>query len=1054
MSEGAKARRPAVTAREEGVPLVGDASAASASTLALVDNRPISRAHAQLRTTIDASPRTRAVAQQQALASPPLRTATPSSSAPIQRVIDFSADVERQYTKDAYLTKLMHVSHLSFDEIRRTWIAAEASTEHITLPDNIEMAWAKLAPFQPPTTSASTPVSTPKRRGAKASTSLPQYPEDDANLLDKAASAIPMTSRFDAPKHRTAIGKHAKTIFPYAREESDEARQPWNPEKPGKFEERLPAVDFTTWDNLELYQKETLLENRSKPGVLMDELKWLLSEAPDKGNDYVIALYSHLAALRGDARAVGAEAGFADHGAYVQKIVDIRSGKGLESDTYKPRNFSQVSSIDWTKNKALIEDHPFLRQRREQVYRHLDPKEDKNALDMLTKWASPATGVQKNNAGMDDRIATKSQTPKHAGDDIALLDSTLARIAPIEGTLYAAYPRNDSLAPGHLFSQGTPLSASESAGGTVAFSKSGMTKKGGQIDRYRIYAKGMNGIPISPVAPDIGHGQREVVFRASATFKVLTIEQGNFGAGATRLVTMVEQGESTSQIDAVKRSQDALINRNDRWLTQLGDTGIDQRTQSWFISNSTGGTVEGQRDASFAFPYGKKTAQAWHDVITDNGIDIWSVDGFRTVAARLSGKTSSGVEFIAEDDEPSFWGAPVKLTPQEQENLKAHGLSVTEATEQANKGLFNVSYQQDDKVSGLGELLARSKQEFDKILAPKSKGRRNVGSGTEKEIRIAKLAARVQQQISVLHPLHDANGRVSRAYAYLILRRAGYGDKPLRLFDQDKDQTTSPTDWENQFADYRPGPETQGKRSPSTVPLTDMDSAYDFIGSLAGGNMAERLQEVDAEEKALISKSDVDDADMWVEEELLALALHLPSWLQPQFGQEMAEFVQAYYERQEAERRESRKKKERGHVEPSTKPERYAAAIALKRRLTIAISREIQKELKPNPTPKQTTTTTTITPIPKRTPKQTPKQTPTPKPKPKSTSLNRKRTIHESLSEEETLSDTDDDEAHTPMRGVQHSGGYDLDDEESEDYDDPKDLDYEPKKTKKTKWSK
>ncbi|WP_150578269.1 hypothetical protein [Pandoraea aquatica] len=924
--------------RQAGVPVVGDASAA---TPALVDNRPISRAHAQMRTTIDASPRTRAVAQQQALASP---SPPPSSPAPIQRVIDFSADVERQYTKDAFLTKLMHVSELTFDEIRRTWIAAEKSAEHITLPDNIELAWAMLAPFRP---------KPPRRRGAKPR-ALPQYPQNDVRLLDQAASAIPMTSRFDVGKHQAAISSHFQTIFPPAKEESEEAQQPWNPEEPGEFEEHLSTVDFTTWDNLAPKQKGVLLRHRNNPKLLMRELKNLVAHTSDDMSDYLIALYSHLAALRGDARAVGAEAGLHDEGEYLQRIVDIRSGKALGSEPYKPPKYSQVSSIDWTDRDELVEDHPFLRQRSEQLYKHLDARRDRNALDVLTKWASPATGVQKNNVGMDVGLSAKSRTPGHAGDDIALLDSTLARIAPIEGTLYAAYPRNDSLQPGRLFSQGTPLSASESAGGTVAFSKGGMKKKGDLMDRYRIYAKGMNGIPISPVAPDIGHGQREVVFRASATFKVLTVEEGNFGAGVTRLVTMVEQGESTSQIDAVKQSQEALLNRNDRWLTQLDDVDIDQRTQSWFISNSTGGTVEGQRDASFAFPYGKKTAQAWHDVITDNGIDIWSIEGFRTVAARLAGETRSEVEFITQDDEPSFWGAPAKLSSPERKALTGHGLSVTSAKGKGNKGLFNVSYRQEDKASALGELLAQSKKAFDAILAPKPKpkGRLRIDPETQTENDIARLAARVQQQISVLHPLHDTNGRVSRAYAYLILRRAGYGDKPLRLFDQDKDQTTSRADWENQFASYQPEEEDENDWSTSSGPVTDMGGARSFIGTLAGGTMPYRLSEVEKEERTLSAQRDIDDRDLWVEEEMLAFASHRPPWLPPELGLEMDAFVASDLKRREEEEEEAqqektgkRNKKKRVRATPSTKPKRYADAVALQHRVTIAVSNRIQSSL-------------------------------------------------------------------------------------------------------------
>ncbi|AJC20284.1 Fic family protein [Pandoraea pulmonicola] len=879
--------------------------------------------HAQMRAAIDASPRTQAVAQQRKIiAAPPApqlqRPVAPTSSAPIQRVVDFASDVDKQYTKDAYLTKLKQASGKSFAHVRLTWMAAERSPNNVRLSNNIALAWEQLAPYAPPDDSQANTLGT--------------SPENDAGLLDSAARDIPMLSRYSVDNHRKAIAKHYRTIFPFAREESPEAQAPWNPDEAVDFAGRLATIDHTTWDNLTDEQRATLGTHRNNLGELTKILERLVSSGASGKDDYVIALYSHLAARRGDGQSVGKEAGLGDKGRYLQTIVDVRSGKSPRVEAYSPPKYSDVSAVDWTSHRELIEDRPFLRQRTEQLHKRLGGNDKRNERDILTKWASPATSMQRDNVGMDQETVTKSKVSRKRstpGANISLLDTTLAQIAPIEGTLYAAYARNDSLKVGEVFSQGTPLSASESAGGTVTFSKGAVADSSNAMDRYKIYAKGFNGIPISPVAPQVGHGQREVVFRARATFKVLSIEEGNFGAGVTRLVTLLEQGESSSHVNAVKHSQEALLNPKDRWLTGLPQSGLDQRTQAWFISNSVGGTVEGQSDASFAYPYGKRTAEVWHEVITDDGTDIWSIDGFKSIAARLTGGTAKDIDFITQADTPSTWGEPVKLDKRAHKALVDNGMTVSKETRKP--GEYRVAYQKEDKQPLLKAILRDGATQLKRIMGTPS---------PDNEARVAALAAEIQQRLSVLHPLHDGNGRISRAYAYLILRRAGFGiqpdqpQQPLRVFDQDADQTTPAREWKASFArppSALPSPLSNRDMSLASMPINETEDVDRFVSGLAGGKMDERLTGVREEEDRLATGGRIERDDMWVVEELLAYIPHREAWLSDELVQEMNRFVQAHGAMR------------RGTVSRQA----YADAVALKRRLEIEIVQRLSAGLDP-----------------------------------------------------------------------------------------------------------
>ncbi|AKM30369.1 hypothetical protein AB870_09985 [Pandoraea faecigallinarum] len=876
--------------------------------------------HAQMRAAIDTSARTQAVAQQRRIiVAPPApqlrRPAPPPASAPIQRVVDFSSDVDKQYTKDAYLTKLRQASGKSFAHVRLTWLAAERSADRIRLSNNIALAWAQLAPYAPP--------------DDRQAGTLGTYPENDAALLDSAAREIPMVSRYDVDRHSAAIAAHYRTIFPFAREEPGEAQTPWNPDDALDIAGRPATIDPTTWDNLTDTQRAALVRHRDDLDALMRVLQGLVRSGAQDQDDYVIALYSHLAARRGDGRSVGRIAGLRDNGRYLQTIVDVRRGKSPRVDAYRPTKFSDVSAIDWASRDDLAEDRPFLRQRTDQLRKSLSGDDLRNERDILTKWASPATGVQRDNVGMDQDTVGKSVPSRKRGTpgaNVSLLDTTLAQIAPIEGTLYAAYARNDSLKVGEVFSQGAPLSASESAGGTVTFSKGAMSGASAAMDRYRIYAKGFNGIPISPLAPDVGHGQREVVFRARATFKVLSIEAGNFGAGVTRLVTLLEQGESSSHASAVKHSQEALLNPKDRWLTGLPDNGLDQRTQAWFISNSVGGTVEGQRDASFAYPYGKRTAEVWHEVITDDGTDIWSIDGFLTIAARLTGVTPRDIDFITNADAPSAWGELVTLGPDARTALQQNGMTLTKKGDK-----YHVAYRKENKRPKLVSLLKEGAAQFAQIVRTPSR---------DSEARVAALAAEIQQRLSVLHPLHDGNGRISRAYAYLILRRAGFGihadqpRQPLRVFDQDADQTTLAQDWKARFAaqpSALPPPLANRDMSLAAMPVNDTPDVERFVSRLAGGGMSERLADARAQEARLSTGGVIEPEDMWLVEELLAYIPHREAWLSQALVQSMNAFVQTY-----------------GAVRPGTvNPQAYAAAVPLKRQLEIEIAQRLSAGLDP-----------------------------------------------------------------------------------------------------------
>ncbi|WP_150683000.1 Fic family protein [Pandoraea iniqua] len=947
MSEATKAQRPKThEARVMPAPQ-GRRDAHDAKASPLADNRPQTESLAQLRKAIDASPRAQAAAQRQtsigqpmastasltSLAHPvapsvdastpnppsnlasPARTRFPKTQ-PVQRVINFSPDVEKQYTKDSYLTKLRVVSRLSFDEIRRIWIAAENDDAHLVLSDNIELAWEQLKAFN----------------DARDEDDEPEdplnYPEDEVEALN-AASVIPKTNRSGKGLHETRIKAHLKTIFPSAREESSEAQHPWDASNEVSVAGRLETVDYTTWDNLKKSERTLLQKNAENLPKLRRLLKQLVSENSNRKNDFLIALYSHLASLTGDGRAVGQQAGLKDNGQYLQTIVDVRRGRSNRVDAYRSRTATNGTDTDWSKEPSLAEDAPFLRQRQDQIKRRLENR--KHELDVLRKWASPSTSVQSHNVGMDEDVVDKSTTDKkdnaNPGTNIGLLDATLAEITPIEGTVYGAYPFNASLTAGELFSQGTPLSASESAGGTVVFSKG---EDQGAMDRYKIYAKGFNGIPISPIVPSIGQGQREVVFRPRATFKILSIRSGKFGANVTREVTMEEQGESASHVAAVKKSQKALLNRDDQWLTRLPGDGIDQRTQRWFISNSTGGSVEGQDDASFAFPYGRKTAEAWHEVITDDGIDIWTVEGFRTIAAKLTGSTSKSVKIIKKTEAPSQWANPVTLSADKQEILKNHGMTVSAPD---NGGRHTVGYKKEDKLAALKVVLQYGKQ-----------GAVAIGSGAgtraAKEKEAASLAADIQQRLSVLHPVHDGNGRISRAYAYLILRRLGFGNAPLRLFDQDADQTTSPAEWQKSFANYEAGdePHTDPKQQVRgfTKRLTQPANVESFVSALAGGSMQERFDEVRAEEEQIRSEDVVDEMHDWLAEEMFAFAAHRPNWLSKELRQSLDDFRLTYTA------------PAKGEDDPEQRTANFRDALQLKRQLSLELSEKLRATLVPD----------------------------------------------------------------------------------------------------------
>ncbi|WP_148264788.1 eCIS core domain-containing protein [Collimonas fungivorans] len=1000
-----------------------------------------------------------------------LNTIPGNQAGPVQRVINFADKVETQYTKNTYLTKLWKAAQktspkISFDQVRQAWIEAEASDDEVDLPDNIDLAWQRIAPY-----------------GALGTVGLRPTLDDKAELaaLNKAGSNIPMTERAGLDIHRKSVRSNAGVIFPAARVEDDDDGRKWDPRNPAEFEEKLPTVDYTTWDNLLDRQKRFLLENQSNLKVLNaallaevelgnSQLRAQAKVPPAKKqsktySDFIVALFSHLAVSTANPQQVAKDAGIADGGKYLSAVFNVRRGDPDKSiAAYKATEKTETTAeksaitkgqppIDWLNEagleELLREDAPFLRQRAAQVA-HL--RKNLDEFDILTKWASGGSNVQSHNSNMDsDVLATIATTADAKGKqspiaNISLLDSLLAKITPVKGTLYGAYPRNDSLRVGYLFSQGTPMSASEAAGGTVAFSKNT-----DGADRYKIYATGHNGIPISAVVPGVGQGQREILFRAGATFKVLSIEEGDFGANVTRQVTMVEQGAAISrqQADrrddkAVQTSQEALLNRRDKWITKFSELEVDAETQAWFISNNTGDRIEGQADASFAFPYGKKTAQAWHDVITNDDINIWSVEGFTQIAARLLGNSPAEIKFIVAGEDPGSWGEALELPDKDKTALIENGLLVDDLysiggtlsrelfaqiaaragaefsdadnmfklrltakqkqlitgrwkaikengsekngtdiykisqvpggkksgkllkadmeaagqmktllmslaggtadgtqvplsaaaiekiekrqkTEIAKTKKSKVGYQNEDKRSALQGILDRGAENMAAINAPVAKESSKEGS---KLTESAKLAARIQQQLSVLHPLHDGNGRISRAYAYLVLRRQGFGDIPLPLFDQDRDQSTPADEWENQFAAQATGGIKKKEGDSGLVEeipaIASEADALKFMQVHAGDKMKGAIESVNAEQTKISLGGAIQMEDMWLVDEMLKYIGQRPEWLSKELRKDMDDL---------------RRKRDK---ESTTNTDVFKQVLALKKRLVLEITEKMR----------------------------------------------------------------------------------------------------------------
>lgn len=853
----------------------------------------------------------------------PLSPIADQGSQPIQRVIDFSDKVQYQYTKDTYLTMLWREAQktnnaITFDEVRQAWIEAEADTRKIVLPDRIDLAWKVLRPF---VGNATVPL-----RAALD-------PAAEALALDAAGASIPMTERTGLTRHRNAVRGEAGTIFPAARAELDQDGRNWDPDNPAEFEAKPAGVDYTSWDNLAGLQKRFLLNNQKNINRLVAELYDVVAAKNDSG-DYILALFSQAYFLSKDSKQIAEAAGIVDGGNYLLTLFNIRRGlhdKDVKSYRATPtvKSAAELKAkrgpIDWLNeglHDILREDAPFLRQRAKQVENLAGKPDD---FDILKKWASGGSSVQEQHSNMDaDVLTTIANSHGKMGkqspvQNFNLLDKLLADITPVVGTLYGAYPRNDSLRPGYLFSQGTPMSASESPGGTVTFS----AHVKGAADRYKIYATGVNGIPISAVVPGVGQGQREVLFRSQATFKILSIEEGKFGANVSRIITMVEQRVATSRETdpdaAVKTSQQTLLNEGDKWLTRFSHVDIDEKTQAWFISNNAGGRIEGQQDASFAFPYGRAAAHAWHNVITNDTIPIWDVKGFIRIAANLLEKNPSAIRLIVAREDPGSWGEPKLLEDPEKKILRANGLVVTD---DKKTGLSTVSYKIENKEPELKRILTQGSAEMEKIKLMPLPDKDNA-----RLIASAKLAARIQQRLSVLHPLHDGNGRISRAYAYLILRRLGYGETEMPAFDQDKDQSTPTAEWEDQFAVRAINP---GATGPTAVPakiasISSEDDVVNFIASYAGTPIIKYLADDLKWLEDVGAKKTISEVDMWIVKEMQELILQRPDWLSPDLIRDMEAFTKLKGDKQQ-----------------------YAAALALKKRLAFEIIRKIHQTPEPS----------------------------------------------------------------------------------------------------------
>lgn len=289
------------------------------------------------------------------------------------------------------------------------------------------------------------------------------------------------------------------------------------------------------------------------------------------------------------------------------------------------------------------------------------------------------------------------------------------------------------------------------------------------------------------------------------------------------------------------------------------------RQEAWTTQEAEGAHIEGLT-GGIHHPralYGSETFRRWRETLrwqpsrTEQDA-LWTVDGFLALASRVSGQP----ERLR--DGWSGWGEgddTFALSPSAANNATALGLRVgryygrnefTSGWKRALGGLPDRDYRDGDfklvRKNAWGKSLVRELNAEGSVwlwrgdvpallqvgaLKPEGGSSQytvKYGLGSTRDVdaalrrlladaqrhldglnalspdyaeNVTKAAARLQQEIVAIHPLSNANGRVSRLYMYKVLQKylpmfGGHDALPV-LPDTGKDLTTSRDDWGNQL---------------------------------------------------------------------------------------------------------------------------------------------------------------------------------------------------------------------------------------------------------------
>lgn len=365
--------------------------------------------------------------------------------------------------------------------------------------------------------------------------------------------------------------------------------------------------------------------------------------------------------------------------------------------------------------------------------------------------------------------------------------------------------------------------------------------------------------------------QREVLFPPYARFAVEDKRQDERYGTVYTLRELPPQGRSL-ELGAVLDERAGHGGDETRELRTLidarhWDKALDKyrRQEAWTGEEAEQAHIEGLT-AGIHHPrelYGLETFRRWRDLLRwrptqEEHERLWTVDGFLEVAARVSGAPEQL------RDEWAGWGADedeYELAPTQADNAAALGLRVGRRhgaadltrswktnlrnlpRRQYRDGRFNLvdrdtwiaAFKGDTwawrgDVAALvaaGVLRGDRKQKYfvtyglgtrvdvagalQRVLqgARQHLGNLDRGAGNYAE-KVTQAAAELQQRIVAIHPLDNANGRVSRLYMYKVLQ-AYLPDDPRYerlpvIPDTGKDLTTSSAEWQGQLWDLvKPG---------------------------------------------------------------------------------------------------------------------------------------------------------------------------------------------------------------------------------------------------------